>query len=110
MVSRSVLAFLTGLAVIPAAGQQFRLQSNQPARNPLANAIHSFVTRNANLPPAAQPKKTPEKKVPRIRMKPLKLMAANPCSIPLTNVRPPVDPNRLNMPVITQGGHLVFCI
>ena len=105
MVFRSVLAFLTGLAVIPVAAQQFRLQPARPKYNPLdksmRNAIHSFVTRNANLPPVAQPKKTPEKKRPLIRSKPLVLIASNVCSVPLTNVRPPVNPNRLNMPVIT---------
>jgi hypothetical protein len=106
MVSRSVLAFLSGLVVIPLAAQQLRLQPAKPKSNPLdksmRNAIHSFVTRNTNLPSTAPPKKAPEKKkVLPIRIKPLKLIASNLCSIPLTNVRPAANAKQFNMPKIT---------
>ena len=104
MNAKLTVTALASLGAIPLLAQ-FRLQPVKPAPNPLARAIHSFVTRNANLPLLAQPKtKPPQKRLP-IPIKPIKpprlIASNNVCSIPLTNVRPPANPNWLNMPTIT---------
>ena len=110
MNAKLTVTALAGLGAIPLLAQ-LRLQPVKPAPNPLARAIHSFVTRNANLPPVAQPKtkKPPQKRLP-IPIKPVNpptlIASNNVCSVPLTNVRPPANPDRLIMPTITPPRHL----
>jgi hypothetical protein len=93
---------LAGLAAVPLLGQQLRLPSVTRNSNALDRAIHSFVTKNANLPPVVQPQKPPQNKVPWSRQSPKRILIERDsnrvCSMPLTNLRPPVDPNDLNMP------------
>jgi hypothetical protein len=95
---------LISLATIPLLGQQLRLPSVTPKSNALDRAIHSFVTKNANLPPALQPQKPLENNVPWYRQSPKRILigrnSSRVCSIPLTNVGPSVEPNDLHMPRI----------
>jgi hypothetical protein len=104
MVCRLLLISLATCAAIPLVGQQLRLDSVTPNSNALGRAIHSFVTKNANLPPALQPQKPSQKTLPWYRQPQTTMLMRNPspvCSIPLTNVRPPIEPNEFHMPRIT---------
>ena len=104
MVCRLGFLCLAAIAGIPLLGQQLRLPAIKPNANALGPAIHSFVMKNANLPPVVQPQKPPAKKSRQYWQSPKKVLIARNssrvCSIPLVNANPPVEPNDLHMPRI----------